>query len=266
MSPDLALLPLAAKMATTALIVVVATLAAERAGALLGAMIATLPTSTGPAYVFLALDHSADFIAAAALASFTANIPNGIFALAYVLAAQRHGIVASALTALAAWFLAGLVVQAVPWSTGPAVVVVFAVLLGCVALASRWRHAAAPLARRRWYDIPARAVMVASLVGFVVTGSAWLGTGFTGLLSAFPVVLLSFVIILQPRLGGPATAAIIANALVGLVGFTTACLVIHLSVPRLGVWPGLALALAVAVGFNLAVLLVRRPRRGVARR
>jgi hypothetical protein len=267
MSADLqVLLPLVSKMAATALIVVIATVVAERAGALLGAMIATLPTSTGPAYVFLALDHGADFIAASALASFTANAANGLFALAYVWLAQQHGIVASAAGALAVWFVAALAVQAPAWTTGPAVIVVFPVLIACVVLAAPCRHAKIPLARRRWYDVPARALMVASLVGFVVTTSERLGAAFTGLFSVFPVVLLSFVVILQPRLGGPATAAIIANALLGLVGFTAACLTIHLAVPLAGVWLGLSLALAVAVGFNLVVLLVgrsplgRRPR------
>ncbi|MDC7788765.1 hypothetical protein PQJ75_27860 [Rhodoplanes sp. TEM] len=261
MSPDLALLlPLASKMAITALIVVAATLAAERAGAVIGAMIATLPTSTGPAYVFLALDHGPGFIADAALASFTANIANGAFALAYVVLAQRCGTAPSSLGALACWFVAALGVQAVAWTTVPAAAAVFGVLIACVTLAARFRHARILPARRRWYDIPARALMVASLVGFVVTGSSWLGTAFTGLLSAFPVVLLSFVMILQPRLGGPPTAAIIANALLGLIGFSSACLTIHLAVPLVGVWPGLATALAVAIGFNLTVLLVRRPR------
>lgn len=262
MSPDLqVLLPLVSKMAVTALIVVIATVVAERAGALLGAMIATLPTSAGPAYVFLALDHGADFIAASALASVLANAGNGLFALTYVWLAQRHGIVAGAAGAIAAWLAAGLAVQAVTWTTWPAVIVTFGVLIACVGLAAPYRHAKIPLTRRRWYDVPARALMVASLVGFVVTASERLGTSVTGLFTAFPIVLLSFVIILQPRLGGPATAAIIANALIGLVGFTAACLTIHLAVPIIGVWPGLALALAVAVCFNLAVLLVQRHRR-----
>jgi len=44
-------------------IVVSASRAAERAGPFIGAMIATLPVSTGPVYVFLAIDHGAPFIA-----------------------------------------------------------------------------------------------------------------------------------------------------------------------------------------------------------
>src|SRR5579883_1439902 len=61
-------LALAAKLAITAAFVVGAARTAERAGPLIGAMVATLPIAAGPAYVFLALDHDASFIAASALA------------------------------------------------------------------------------------------------------------------------------------------------------------------------------------------------------
>ena len=50
---------LAAKVAAAVLIVVTASRATERAGPRLGSMIATLPVSAGPVYVFLALDHGA---------------------------------------------------------------------------------------------------------------------------------------------------------------------------------------------------------------
>src|SRR5262245_37661900 len=48
---------LATKMAVTALFVTAATIIAERLGAMVGALVATLPVSAGPVYVFLALDH-----------------------------------------------------------------------------------------------------------------------------------------------------------------------------------------------------------------
>jgi len=58
MSPDLMFwIALATKMAITALFVSVATIIAERLGAAVGALVATLPVSAGPVYVFLALDH-----------------------------------------------------------------------------------------------------------------------------------------------------------------------------------------------------------------
>ena len=104
-------------MAATAGVVVVATLAAERAGPVVGAMIATLPLSAGPAYVFIALQHDAAFVAQSALASVVVNVVSAVFALIYAMRAQRHGVVASVLPAMAIWLVLVSLVNAVPWST-----------------------------------------------------------------------------------------------------------------------------------------------------
>ena len=66
-------LALAVKLAASAGIVVTASFLVERSGPFLGAMIATLPISAGPAYVFLALEHGPAFIAQSSLASLSVN-------------------------------------------------------------------------------------------------------------------------------------------------------------------------------------------------
>src|SRR5271166_626688 len=61
MSPDLMFwFALTTKMAITALFVSVATIIAERLGATVGALVATLPVSAGPVYVFLAAGSRCD--------------------------------------------------------------------------------------------------------------------------------------------------------------------------------------------------------------
>ena len=58
MSPDLYFaLSLIVKMVVTAAFLLAATITAERAGPLIGGLVATLPISAGPVYIFLALDH-----------------------------------------------------------------------------------------------------------------------------------------------------------------------------------------------------------------
>jgi hypothetical protein len=72
MSPELMMwFMLATKMAVTALFVTAATIIAERLGAMVGALVATLPVSAGPVYVFLALDHDSTFISSSAVVSRT---------------------------------------------------------------------------------------------------------------------------------------------------------------------------------------------------
>jgi hypothetical protein len=77
-------LALAVKMAITAGLVVAAAAIAERAGPLLGALVATLPISAGPAYVFVSLDHGLAFVAASALASLVMNAATTLLALTYM--------------------------------------------------------------------------------------------------------------------------------------------------------------------------------------
>jgi hypothetical protein len=258
MALDAFWLPLLVKMIVTAAFVIAATKAAERAGALVGAMIATLPIAAGPSYVFLALDHSPEFLAEGALASLTVNAATGIFALAYAALAQRHGLALSLGAALAAWIGAALVVRSVEWTTAGAIVFNVVVFAVCLAAGNRFRHAPMPPVVQRWYDVPLRAVMVAVLVAAVIGLSTQVGPAVTGILAVYPIVLTSLMLILHPRVGGPATAGIIAHTILGLVGFSLCCLTARLLIVPLGPALGLSLALAVSIGVNLAFWAIRR--------
>ena len=76
-------------MAVAAAFVVAASIITERSGPAIGALVATLPVSAGPAYVFLALDHDDAFIARSALASLPINAATIFMCLVYVHLAQR---------------------------------------------------------------------------------------------------------------------------------------------------------------------------------
>ena len=55
-----------------------------------------------------------------------------------------------------------------------------------------------------------------------------------------------------------AVGSMLANAVLGLVGFAFACTVLHFSADAFGSVIGLTLALLTSVGWSLAVLLARR--------
>jgi hypothetical protein len=261
MSPDLLFfLSLAVKMVVTAGFVVFATFLAERAGPVVGGMIATLPIAAGPAYIFLSLDHGPEFVADSALSSLVVNAANCVFAFVYTLLAQRRGLVLSVVPALIAWLAVASLSRALPWTTASAVAFNAAVLAFCLAVGNRLRHVRMPLVTRRWYDAPLRAGMVALLVATVVGLSARVGPTITGMLAVFPIVLLSLTLILHPRIGGPAAGAVLSNTMLGLVGFAGTCLTLRLVVVPLGTAAGLALALAVSVGCNLAFWWLRRAK------
>src|SRR5215831_11610503 len=135
MSPELFfLILLLFRMAISAAFVVSASIIAERSGPVIGALVATLPISAGPSYVFLAIDHDAAFIAEGALASLPINAATIYLSLTYVLLAQRQGMLVSFFAAIVVWLVVAFAIHAVRWSLlgGVAVnVVTFAI---CVPL------------------------------------------------------------------------------------------------------------------------------------
>jgi hypothetical protein len=251
-------LSLIVKMAVTAGFVMLASHAAERGGPVIAAMIATLPVAAGPAYVFLALDHDAAFIAQSALGSLIANANTSIFALSFAVLAQRHGRAASAFVALAIWVVLAFLVRMVEWTTWTGLAFNIVGTGACIWLGERFRHVRVPPTSPHWSDMMLRAVMVAVLVGTVVGLSSTVGPIISGILAVFPIVLLSLMLILFPRIGGPATAAVLANSLLGMAGFSLSCLFAHLAVERIGVALGLTLALAISIGCNLMFWAYRR--------
>src|SRR3954449_1469595 len=117
MSPELAfLLTLALRMAITAAFVVSASIITERSGPVIGALVATLPISAGPSYVFLALDHDAAFIAEGALASLPINAATIFLGLTYVVLAQKHNAPVSCGSAVAVWLVLASFVRSFQWT------------------------------------------------------------------------------------------------------------------------------------------------------
>ena len=265
MSPELLFwLALILKMAVTAGFVVVAAMIAELAGPAIGAIVATLPIAAGPAYFFVALDHDSAFISASAIGSIAAHAATAVFSLVFIVLAQRLGMALSVGAAVAVWFAVAFLLRLVDWSFTGVAAVNLAMFGVCIALTNRYRHVRMPAIVRRWYDVPVRAFLVACLVAAVVGSSGHVGPTMTGLLAVYPIVMTSLMLIFQPRVGGPASAALIANTMWGLVGFSACLFTVHLATVPLGTWPGLVLALVVSVVWNLVLYWLRH--RAVLRR
>jgi hypothetical protein len=261
MSPDLVfILTLALRMAVTAAFVVTASVITERAGPVIGALIATLPISAGPSYVFLALDHDAAFVAQGALASLPINAATMFLCLTYVVLAQRRSALVSFSGAVVVWIALAALERTVHWSLAGGLLANAFAFAVCLPLLRRFRDVKMPLITRRWYDIPLRASLVATLVATVVTLSGWVGPNVSGTIALFPVVFTSMMLILHPRIGGPATAAVLANSGWGMMGLGIAIAVLHLAVLRFGSAVGLSLALMTCVGWNLSLWGLSRRR------
>jgi hypothetical protein len=254
MSPDLAfILTLVLRMAVTAAFVVSASVITERSGPVIGALIATLPISAGPSYVFLSIDHDAAFIAEGALASLPINAVTIFLGLTYVVLAQRRSALVSCGGAVAVWATLAALSRTVHWTLAGGLIANAITFAACLPLLQRFRHVRMPLITRRWYDIPLRASLVATLVATVVTLSRWVGPDVSGMIALFPVVFTSMMLILHPRIGGRPTAAVIANSGWGLMGLGIAIAILRVAALRFGSAAALSLALATCVSWNLGL-------------
>jgi hypothetical protein len=252
---------LAVKMAMTAAIVVAASVAVERSGPFIGALITALPTAAGAAYIILAIEHPPAFIATSAVGSAAANAAVAVFALAYAALAQRHGIVLSLGVATLVWFGAAAALRLVDWTPATALAL-NAIVYGVTIPASARYRAAAPRESiiRTPYDLPLRAAAAAVVVATVTTASHQIGSFASGIFAVFPIVMGSLAVILHPRVGGKAAAAVFAHAQPALVGLCLGFLGVHYLAEPVGVWWAFAAGLAIAMAWSGALWLLRRAR------
>jgi uncharacterized membrane protein (GlpM family) len=246
------------KMAMTAAIVVIASVAVERSGPFIGALIAALPTAAGAAYIILAMEHPPDFIAASAIGSVAVGAAVSIFAAVYAVLAQRHGLVPCLGVSIVVWFAAVAALRMFDWTPLRAVALNAVVFGITIPLSWGFRTSGPPPKFLRTpLDIPLRALTAAVVVAIVTTASYRIGSFASGMFALFPIVLCSFVVILHPRIGGRATASVLAHAQVALVGLGLGFLAVHYLAIPLGSWLALVLGLAVCVAWSGMLLVVR---------
>jgi hypothetical protein len=253
---DVLWLPLLAKMAATGFIVVLASMAAERAGPLFGGLIASLPVAAGPGYVFLALEAPDGFIAASALMSLVANAAVPPFLLVFSRLAPRRSAPVALGAGLLTWLVLVLLLRPWEWTWIGAVLANLLSFTACGALLRLPPVGPIPKLRRHWSELPLRALLVGAVVAVVVTLAQSLGPAFSGIGVVFPVAFSSLAFILHVRLGGKVAAATVGRALLPMVGFAGALLTVHLAAIPAGAWPALGLALLVSLLWS-ALLLAR---------
>ncbi len=246
------------KLASTALLVVMATGFAARFGAFIGAMIAAIPISAGPSYLFIAMENDAAFVAQSALTSVAINPLTVVFLLISSVLVERFGVVIALTTGMAAWFASAFAIIRTPLTLEQACllnVVIFVVaiylsrpLLGDVA--------GKPV-KRSWLDIPLRVAAVVTVVGSAVVVSRLVGPHAAGVVALVPVVWISMAVVIFARQGGATCSAVLANGIVPMIGFWLGLAAIHLLAENHGSTIALLAGLAVPVAFTLGLTAAR---------
>jgi hypothetical protein len=73
----------------------------------------------------------------------------------------------------------------------------------------------------------------------------------------FPIILCSSIVILHPRVGGKATASMLAHAQVAFIGLALGFLAVHYFAEPLGAWWALVIGLAVCIAWSGLLWFVR---------
>lgn len=229
-------------------------LAGKRWGPSVAGWLSGLPVVVGPILLFLALEQGQVFAAQAATAALSAMFAMIAFCVTYAQVAQRSSWPWALASSLLVWALTAVALSLIPPS------LVFSVIAAAIALlAAPYLFPSvqpivsgpAPKSDKLLLRMTAGALLTLAVTLLASTvGERW-----SGLLAVFPV-LGSVMAVFSQQTRGPAfTAALLRATATGMYSFAAFCLVLALSLPRLG-WIGFVLG----IGTSLGMLLVTKQR------
>lgn len=230
-----------------------ATLLAECLGSRLGGLIANLPSNIVISYIFIALSGDIRYAASATSAVPVGMLIDTIFLLVLILALDR-GMVTAVLLSLGswlglAWLAAGISVSTV-WFTIPIYFIITILIWWFLE-----HRVHLPVAERvrvsfSWGALLVRATFAGSVVATTVLLSHFLPSYWVGLISTFPAVLLSSMVILTVAQGSAFARATGKVLVLSSSNIVVYALVIRWAYPAWGVWLG------TLAGFAAALLYV----------
>jgi hypothetical protein len=245
---------LAFKLLLTPLLIGGASLAARRWGHAIGGLLVSLPLTSGPIALFLALDPGPAFAASAVVGSLAGLIAIAGFAVGYAAAGPRLGAGAGLAAASAAFVVVGLVVQ--PLLDAPIWVLLALVVLAVTGVlralppgGERRPHRPPP----RW-DLPARMIVGTTIVVVLTAVAPALGPHTSGLIATFPVYVSVLAVFAQRQDGPWAALDVLRGLLVGLFGTAAFYVIVATCLVPLGIVPAFGLAVGVTLAIGAVAL------------
>ena len=159
--------------------------------------------------------------------------------------------------------------RTVDWTPLGAVAVNVPIYAVTIPLSWRYRASTGPVKFvRTRFDIPLRALTVAVVVAIVTAASSSIGSFASGMFALFPIILGSSIVIMHPRIGGRATASMLAHTQLPLIGLALGFLAVHYLVAPIGVWAALGGGLLVSLAWSglLLAIQIRARRRAMSSR
>ena len=248
------------KLVLTPVFIGGASLGARRWGPAFGGWIISLPLTSGPVALFLALDRGPAFAAAVAEASLAGCVAIAAYGVVYARTAGRHGWPVALAAGLAGWLLAALAVQPMlHWPVLALFALIALVIIVALQLLPARASGAAVATWSRW-DVPLRMTVATAVVLGVTAAAPILGAGTSGMLAMLPI-MTTILAVFAHRAGGTSHGiAIQRGILSGLFGTAAFLAVVAGSVARVGVAASFGIALVTVVVIQAVVLLVLRAR------
>ena len=262
----LTVLLIPAKILVSILAVVGLSLVAERVSPKVAGILSGYPLGTAIALFFIGLENGPDFAGQGAVYTLAGLSASLVLVHAYQSASarlQRYAVAGSALAAVLAFLLAAALLHRLPLNLPTGLLLTVAV---AAFYARRFRRientrVTNPVRFTRWVLL-LRALAAAAIV-LLITGLAKLiGPNASGILSAFPITLFPFLLIIHQAYGKEAAHTIIKNYPFGIGALIAYALSVALAYPRYGVAFGTGLAFLAATGYLLLLAAVTRRGRG----
>jgi hypothetical protein len=248
------------KLLLTPLIVGGASLAARRWGPSIGGWIVSLPLTSGPVLLFLAIEQGPQFAADATVGTVLGLLGICGYTVGY-LVGSRWGAVPALGVASLGYLAVGVGVQ--PIVGAPFLVLVASVLAAIAGVIRLLPVPGGPSAVRvhpAW-DLPARIAVGTTLVVGLTTLAPRLGPVASGVVATFPAYVSVLAVFEHVRGGRLAGLGTLRGLLVGLVGTVAFHVIIRTMVVPFGV--AIAFPTAVVVTGAIGAVVLRRVRAGL---
>ena len=237
---------LALKLLLVPALLLAISLAGRRWGPNVAGWLAGFPSLTGPILFFLAIERGAAFAVNASILSLASVFPALAFGISYAWACTRLHWLLSLACAFAAWTAAVLLLAQTPLSVAASLAISLVALFAAPRLFprahSQWGSRALPA-----YELLLRMAAGAGMVLAVTAAAEGLGTTWTGLFAAFPV-MSSVLAVFSHRANGPGfVVALLRSMIGGFPAYIVFCLCVAVLLDKFGIAVAFGIAVVAAV-------------------
>jgi hypothetical protein len=242
----------------TAVWVTVATVVTERMGTKVGAVVTTLPSSAVVAFWFIAVEQGADFASQTAVV-IPAEMGINVVFLGIFVAMSRRGLPVALAASLGGWTALSTVLYL---SDIGNLFVSWAVFLALIAGTTVWLRSSHRFSQQpgkvlhyTMGELTFRGLFAGLMISASVVGAAMGGPVVAGILSVFPAIFTSTMVILYLRQGREFTGAVGTIMVVSSTNVVVYTTVVHFAYPGMGLVWGTMIALAISYAWSAGMYL-----------